>query len=38
MVLVVFVVSGGTGFDKDHLVVKEFSSDQATQYWDIEVV
>ncbi|XP_067113902.1 uncharacterized protein [Osmerus mordax] len=29
---------GGTGFDKDHLVVKEFSSDQATQYWDIEVV
>ncbi|XP_046873042.1 uncharacterized protein LOC124465355 isoform X3 [Hypomesus transpacificus] len=29
---------GGTGFDKDHLVVNEFSSDQATQYWNIEVV
>lgn len=29
---------GGTGFDKDHLVVNEFSSDKPTQYWDIELL
>ncbi|XP_014052599.1 uncharacterized protein isoform X1 [Salmo salar] len=27
---------GGTGFKRDHLVVNEFATDQATQFWDIE--
>ncbi|XP_041749808.2 uncharacterized protein LOC121579352 isoform X1 [Coregonus clupeaformis] len=27
---------GGTGFERDHLVVNEFATDQATQFWDIE--
>ncbi|XP_036379129.1 uncharacterized protein LOC118774100 [Megalops cyprinoides] len=30
-------VNGGTGFDKDHLVIREFTADQITQYWDIEM-
>ncbi|KAL0994493.1 hypothetical protein UPYG_G00122990 [Umbra pygmaea] len=29
---------GGTGFERDHLVVNEFSTDQATQFWDIQMV
>ncbi|XP_010891881.2 uncharacterized protein LOC105023987 isoform X1 [Esox lucius] len=29
---------GGTGFGRDHLVINEFNTDQATQFWDIELV
>ncbi|KAJ7996981.1 hypothetical protein DPEC_G00224160 [Dallia pectoralis] len=28
---------GGTGFGKDHLIINEFNTDQATQFWDIEM-
>nr|XP_015197185.1 PREDICTED: uncharacterized protein LOC102690526 isoform X1 [Lepisosteus oculatus] len=31
-------LKGGKGYDKDHLVVNEFTADHPTQYWDIEVV
>ncbi|XP_061105366.1 uncharacterized protein LOC133133278 [Conger conger] len=31
-------IKGGTGFNKDHLVVSEFTADQDTQYWDFEIV
>ncbi|KAI5629195.1 very large A-kinase anchor protein [Silurus asotus] len=29
---------GGSGIDKDHLILNEFSPDRATQFWDIEVL
>ncbi|XP_066555576.1 uncharacterized protein LOC136746751 isoform X1 [Amia ocellicauda] len=29
---------GGKGYDKDHLVVNEFTAEHPTQYWDIEIV
>ncbi|KAM9455461.1 uncharacterized protein Hap1MRO34_019191 isoform 2-T2 [Clarias gariepinus] len=29
---------GGSGIDKDHLILNEFCPDRATQFWDIEVL
>ncbi|KAF4082027.1 hypothetical protein AMELA_G00146950 [Ameiurus melas] len=29
---------GGSGLDKDHLILNEFCPDRATQFWDIEVL
>nr|XP_046160210.1 beta/gamma crystallin domain-containing protein 3-like [Oncorhynchus gorbuscha] len=29
---------GRTSFERDHLVVNEFAADQATQFWDMELV
>ncbi|KAI4885537.1 hypothetical protein NFI96_022478 [Prochilodus magdalenae] len=29
---------GGGGIDRDHLILNEFCADNATQYWDVEVL
>ncbi|XP_066507033.1 uncharacterized protein [Hoplias malabaricus] len=29
---------GGSGIDRDHLILNEFCADNATQFWDIEVL
>lgn len=31
-------IRGGNGIDRDHFIVNEFSADQSTQLWDIELV
>ncbi|KAL2095417.1 hypothetical protein ACEWY4_010136 [Coilia grayii] len=30
-------IRGGNGIDRDHFIVNQCSSDQSTQYWDIEL-
>ncbi|XP_062392447.1 beta/gamma crystallin domain-containing protein 3 [Sardina pilchardus] len=31
-------IRGGNGIDRDHFIVNQFSADQSTQFWDIELV